>query len=208
MSVGLTITIEDAEVRGMLDSLYAGLREDVAELNESVGESVRDVVRDYLIELSNDPSRHRSATELGAEPSGFWGRAAKLTTFSASTGGATVSVESPGIGRVAHDVTITPGEGKQWLTIPLVAAAYNQRAYRTDNLFFVKPRGRDYALLGRRTGTGGDAAVQWFYLLVKSVYQTQDRTLLPSDEKLTRTAVKAVKRYVDHLANLQKGGAR
>jgi hypothetical protein len=115
-------------------------------------------------------------------------------------------VKQVGIRRAAHDVDIAPGAGKQWLTIPIHAAAYNQRAYRMAGLFFVQPKGKDFALLGRREGEGKGAGVVWMYLLKRSVHQKQDRTLLPSDAEYIAAAETGIGKYLIYLRTRKSTG--
>jgi hypothetical protein len=127
-------------------------------------------------------------------------------------------------------VTIVPLGGKKWLTIPIHASAYNQRAYRMQGLFFAQPKGKAHALLGRRIeesagrrrtkgkkspyddddGGGFEPAtggVTWLYLLVHSVFQKQDRTLIPTDDEYGVAAKLGVRNYVNYLLARSAGGA-
>ena len=100
---------------------------------------------------------------------------------------------------------ISPKTG-DWLTIPIAAAGYGVRARRIAGLFFVKPKGKNFALLGRRTGTGkGD--VQWVYLLVHHVHQKQDRSLLPPDEDYRIAAKIGAESYIAYLQQRGTGGS-
>lgn len=216
---GLEIEVFDG-ASPMLTRLVNGLT-NRQPLNARIGADERALVEEHLRQISL--SRHDSAEALGASPTGFWGDADKRVTSTADADGATLSLTHPGIGRAFHAVTITPGDGKQWLTLPLLAEAYGQRAYRFPDLFFVQPKGKDFALLGRRAATrgparkgkatdynesgdgigraGGDSSqeVSWLYLLVHEVHQQQDRTLLPSDEEFTQTARVAATEYLDRI---------
>lgn len=204
MSLGMQLDVYDG-VSSVLGDLAAGL-EDRIGLNEAIGDSVRNLVIDHLTKISE--TRHDTAEELGAQPTGHWEDPASYTERTATEEGATVSIRKPGIGRAAHDVTIEPGEDHEWLALPLLAEAYGQRAYRIPDLFFVQPKGKDYALLGRRTGSGKDAQVSWLYLLVESVFQKQDPTLLPTEEEFRVAALQGARDYVDYLLRRSEIGDR
>lgn len=188
--LSLTVDLSASGVPG-IDELARGL-ETRQGLHERIGERVRNLVRDHFLEMEG--ARHTTAERLGAKPSGFWGMAANNTSSSADEDGAVVSVNHPGVGRADHDVTIEPGQGKQWLTLPLIAQAYNQRAYRVPGLFVVM--GAAMPLLVQKRGD--DGITPW-YALVRSVTQPQDRTILPSDEGLNTAALAGVRDYVDQL---------
>ncbi len=185
---------------------------DRSRLNAAIGEAERELVRNYLIDVTGQ--RHETAERLGATPTGHWARAAELTSFVSDGESATVTIHDPAAGRAAHDVTITPGEGKLWLTIALIAAAYNQVARRVEGLFrpFAKvtgyratKEGEGFAHTGSGEGAermrvlakkGTDGKLEFWYALVKGVHQVQDRTLLPSDEIIGKVAIRAVKDWM------------
>jgi hypothetical protein len=158
---------------------------------------VQEKVRHYLIVLAG--TRHASAERLGGTPTGFLASAAEAVAqpecLSADADGCTISVYSPGMGRAFHDVTLRPGEGKQYLTIPIDGEAYGNRINKGDGprfpggFFFTSKKGN--LLYGLREGEG----IRPLYLLKKEVHQAQDRTLLPSDDELTHCALEVVAGY-------------
>ena len=186
-------------------------------LNQAIADAAMHLTREHLRLISLE--RHNTAEALGAQSTGHWGQASEKTTSKGTATEASVTVRQPGIGRVGHDVDIHPKDGL-WLTLPIAAAAYGRRAYRMASLFFVQPKGKDYALLGqrpkekkdRRPSDGGGisaatkAPVQWMYLLVHEVRQLQDRTLLPSDAQYALAAREGARSYVESLL-AKVGGA-
>lgn len=224
MSVTMRIDVTDSATPA-LAAIAAGLG-DRAGLHESIGRQALALTKNHLIKVSLDPARHKTADKLGATRSDHWGRAADNSTMRADSAAATITIKQVGIGRALHDVMITPKAGKKWLTIPLVAEAYNQRAYRMQGLFFAQPKGRPFALLGRKSGGSAgrrgrkgkaspydddDTApavgvVTWVYLLVKSVFQRQDRKLLPSEPEFLVAADIGVKTYLQYLRKRRAGG--
>ena len=166
-------------------------------LNEAMGMRAQNLTRDHLLAIAQ--SRHTSAERLGAQPSGHWAQAAEKTSMQADASSATVTISHPGIGRAMHDVTILP-KGK-CLTIPLIARAYTLRAasvWESEGLFVAKAKsgGGSKAVAGK---LNADGKFEAWYLLVPSVHQAQDRTLLPSDEEYSLAAKEGANDYVSFL---------
>lgn len=182
----ITYDVRD-EVSQSLARLASGLTNREA-LNEKIARDEFSLVRDHLIGVAE-----RKRNKFGAPSSGFWGDAATNTHFSFSNEAAVVSITHPGIGRAFHDVDIYPRPGKKALTIPLTAAAYNQRAAGMTGLFMVRSKDGK-GLLARQDSAGN---LEVMYLLVAHVHQKQDRSLLPPDVAFIETAVQAVDKYVD-----------
>lgn len=225
MSASLRYDITDT-VTPLLERLGGRLR-DRRELNEWIAGDLLKMARDHFEQ--NVLPRHKSAESLGATPTNFWGTPSRYTSQESDADSATVAIRHPGIRRAVEDVEIKPTEG-EWLTIPIHREAYGRRAYRMRNLFFVQPKGKDYALLGKRqppkgrrlkgrdtdyneSGDGIASAngrqTEWMYLLVHEVLQKQDRTLLPPDDEILKTAKTAARGYFKDalVARAEAGGA-
>lgn len=210
LAIDLDLKVVRDEATPAAQSFIDGLRSK-AGLHEAIGRRALNLTREHFIRIAG--TRHDTAERLGAQPSGHWAQAAEKTTMKSTAEAATISINHPGIGRAAHDVDIYP-EG-MYLTIALIAAAYNQRARRVKDLFFVQPKGKDYALLGQRTGKRGGhagdfgggvaAAVTWWYLLVTHVHQKQDRSLLPSDDEYHQAMSEGVEDYLSYLGAILGG---
>lgn len=199
MSIGITIDVRDAAVRQRID-LFLQRLTDRTELHGAIGDRAQKLTRSHLVAIAQ--SRHATAERLGAAPSGHWAQAAEKTTFTANAQSATVSIRQPGIGRVAHDVTIAPGAGKTYLTIPAIAAAYNRRAPTVPDLTMMirwKDGRRRAVALAKVEGKGKARTETVWYWLVKSVRQKQDRTLLPSDDEYLLSALAGVRDYIDYV---------
>lgn len=195
------IQIQDTAT-GAIGRLLAGLRTR-RKLNEYIGNSVKALIRDHVINDAN--TRHATANALGATPSGFVGKAVESierTEPKPDEGGVTISLNHPWFARVDGPVTITPKE-KLWLTIPMIAGAYNQRAYRLKGLFFLRA-GPDKAFLAKEKD---DGKLEFWYVLKKSVKQAQDRSRLPADEKLLEGVKKGVIQFVEFVVK-QREAAR
>lgn len=217
--VGLTIQVRDQHLEAQLARFVAGL-EDRSGLHARIGEQGQFLVATHLRALN----RHETATGLGATPSGFWERAAHATSFASDDRGAVISIDSPGMARAVRDITITPTAGRKFLTIPVIAEAYNKRAYRVRGLVAIVSGDKGVLMMPQKgTGTtyktrrysgpdkftthektGGRFGTVWF-VLVRTVHQKQDRGLLPSDEEFIIATQKGVSIYSDDLFSLQAG---
>jgi hypothetical protein len=74
MSAALEITVDDAGSRELLAALEIGPDERAA-IHARIAAQAGALTRDYLIEMAQ--TRHDTARELGAEPTGFWAQAAE-----------------------------------------------------------------------------------------------------------------------------------
>ena len=131
-------------------------------------------------------ARHRTASRLGAMPTGHLSEGAANIRMEKEGGRAVVVVPIPGITRAFGDLHITP-KNKKALTIPINAVAYGVKASDLEDsgwsLFTLSSRQGPGAgiLFGRRAGTPSTVAL---YLLRKSADIPQDRGLMPSDEEM------------------------
>lgn len=160
----------------------------------------------------------RPANKEGFPSSHFWGDAANKTNYQADLGGVTVSVNKVGVRQRLQGGPIRPREGKTYLTIPAIGAAYGHRAGEFSNLkftFAVNQWGKMQPALveaeatrvsfgrkkkdGSRTVKVGDAirgdqagGLVYFWL-TKEVNQQPDPTVIPSDEAIEATALERVR---------------
>ena len=138
--------------------------------------------------------RHTTAARLGAQPTQHLSKGAARVTYRASSTSASVLVPIAGISRAFHDLAITPVRASA-LTIPVSAAAYGHRVRELERLGWriFRPKGRD-VLMGSRDGGEPEP----LYALKKRVVVRQDRSLLPSDERVAEAINKACALYVQH----------
>jgi hypothetical protein len=191
--IGTTINVRDnatPKIRALMDRLGPTLR---SRLNRNIGRSLQNLCRHHLIGIAG--SRHATASRLGATPTGFYGYAAEQIAqpgaLSADANGATLTFTHPGMARVGHDVTITAGTqtpGVTLLTIAIDSEAYGHRISQgmsprfPGGFWFRSKKGNMiYAI---REGK----ELRPLYLGLPSVTQKQDRSLLPSDAKILKTA--------------------
>lgn len=146
----------------------------------------------------------RSGTQMPGARSGYYGRAATLTSTETDSKEARVRIAQPGIGLHYYGGTVRPKRAKA-LTIPAIPAAYGKRAGEFPDL--------DLVVFGRKgTGKKGKAALvrkrgealQVVYWLVKKTTHTADKTILPTDEALLDQATSTVQRIIERLEK-QKG---
>lgn len=184
MSFGIKIAVSD-EATPYLKELERrlGSRED---LHRVMATEAKPIFQDHII----DNATHKWARELGGKPTGHREATARAITTESSSRQAVIMIPAAsGMGRAFHDVTIVPGSGKKWITLPNTAAAYGRRASEFSDLQFV-PLGDDLAALMARAKSNGQRIVVFW--LKKKIEQKQDRNLLPSDEILTEKLELAV----------------
>lgn len=150
----------------------------------AAGESLAGVVQDHVLAAAG--ARHRTASRLGAMPTGHLSEGAANIRMEKEGSQAVVVVPIPGITRAFGDLHIRP-TNKKALTIPINAAAYGVSAPELAdsgwNLFTQSSRQGPGAgvLFGRKAGMPSAVAL---YLLRNSADIPQDRGLMPSDEEM------------------------
>jgi len=206
MPVTFTIKLRD-EASPAVRSVLANLRSR-RNLHLAMGNRVKDLVRRHAI--SNERRKTATTARLGARRSGFWSQAAEQvqrTTPEADNAGVSIELNHPAWPRAFRDVFLKPLTGL-YLTIPLVAEAYNRRAYRVAGLFFLKNK-KGNAFLAKRTGQGKGSKLTFYYLLLQSVVQRRDPSLFPTTLEVENSARQGAADYLELLLErLQTGGAR
>jgi hypothetical protein len=146
-------------------------------------------------------NRHASAQRLGATPSGFRERAARRIEGASDDTAAILRIpRTTGLGRAFHDVTLRPGTGRTYLTIPGCAETYGKVVgdFPAGSFAFTILGGRYPALMWVKAG-GSHQEWSLAYWLRREVVQRQDRALLPSDAGYTALASEAAKTYIASL---------
>jgi hypothetical protein len=188
------ISIRD-EGTPALRQFIAGLR-NPTRLHQAVARSVSNAMRDYIVSHQS----HATASRLGASSSGFLAHVADTVSGRGEADAAVISMH-PAMARAFRNVTITAGtqSNAEHLTIPLAAASYGNRirkgrGSRFKGFFLTSKKGNLlYAI------KGADKRLILLYLLKKQVTQKQDRSLMPSDSDIKRTALLGAVEYVDGL---------
>ena len=200
MSVSLNITVDDSDAREILDLITEEVG-DLKNVNARIAVEAEEFFRTYLTAVAK--GRHKTANRLGAQPSGFFERAAQSPEGTSNSKGATISL-SPGaaFARAFRPITIRPKGGKKWLAIPATKTAYARRPGEFGNTLSFLPLGKELAALVGRAKVNGKRVV--FYWLKKKIEQKQERELLPSDEAISAKTLEVVDEYFDDL--LEDGG--
>lgn len=190
----LTIDVRGiAEATGKLQSIRNGIA-NRRPLHATLAVEAQKFTAEYV----SRSNRHASAQRLGAAPTGFRERAAKRIESASDSTAAIVRIpRNTGLGRAFGDVTLRPGSGRTYLTIPACSETYGKvvRDFPQDAFVFATLKGRYTALMWREAGGRHE---QWTvaYWLRRQIFQPQDRTLLPSDAGYTTLASEAAKTYI------------
>jgi len=188
-----------ATLRRVASALHGSGR---MELHQAMGAEVQYLTEDYLRAIAAE--RHKTADSLGASPSNHLAQAAEKVAqpgaLTADADAATLTINHPGMVRAFRDVTIRPINAKA-LCIPINAIAYNRRpAQLWDQLKLFIPKGTRF--IAMKTADGKSFVA--LYVMVRSVTQSQDRSLLPSNDQFGEAAARGARRFIG--AALQKGG--
>lgn len=191
----LSIDINDqlsAGVRYVTDRLEGSGR---VELGAAMGSEVQLAVVAHLRGLA--ATRHATANRLGASPTNYLAQAtdaaAAADVVSVESGAATLTFAHPTIARAFRDIHIA-AKGAGALTIPVDKLAYGRRASQFD-LYVWRSKTTGNAFLALRQADRHGKPLLMF-LLVRSVTQKQDRSLMPSDMEIATAAAQGVREYV------------
>jgi hypothetical protein len=162
----------------------ASLLGNLTELQQAAGYEVQQVTVAHVSVLAS--TRHATAQKLGASPTNHFAQAAEKVAapaaLSADADGATLTINHPGFSRAFRSVKIAPRTAKA-LALPIHPAAYGHKASELwDRMGLFIPKGK--RIIAATIG----GVMTPFYVLVGSVTQKQDRSLLPSDEQFQAAA--------------------
>ena len=195
MNVGIRIKLD--EVRPAVARMLAALNpEGRRTLHKKIGHRLQNLIRDHLLDYAQ--GHHKTAEKLGAQPTGFWSTAVESVSMPSALQtdeqSARLELASPGMARAFGPVDILPN-GHPFLTLPVAPEAYGNRIGTKDNprfpggFFF---QGKSGGLL---YGIKRGEEIYPLYLLVASVHQEQDRTILPSDEDIVNASIEVTADY-------------
>lgn len=166
------------------------------EASQAMGEEVQLLVVAHLRDLAG--SRHATANRLGASPTNYLAGAAEAAAAAgvvrADGDGVSLLLRHPAIARAFRDIHIAP-KGAGALTIPVAAIAYGRRAAQFANLFIFRSKTTGNSFLAQRAEEKGQMPLLLF-LLVRSVTQKQDRSLMPSTDDIHTAAARGLTDYV------------
>ena len=194
IQVQITGMDETAEV---LQAIRSGLSNRRG-LHTAMAVPAQEMTQEFLLKMN----RHRSAERLGARPTKFRQKNAKLVEADADDSAAYVRIpRNTGLGRSFHDVDLVPRNGKKYLTIPADARTYGKSVRQFPEgtfKFAILHAHRPFPVLLFKSD---DRVAYW---LRKTVHQAQDRSLLPSDAAYAAIGRRAAITYIQ---NLIEGGA-
>lgn len=179
-------------------------------LHRGAAEPLLALVRRHLAGLAQ--TRHATAAELGATPTGAVGAAARRSSSAADAAAASVTIPGPLFARTFKDVEIVPKPPRRALAIPIHKWAYGvsprdweSRRSGHGRLVPLMFGEASTGLLAVRSEKAGKLTAM--YVLVGRVRQSQDRSLLPSDGELGAAARDGVLAVIDAAMRRAKGGA-
>ena len=190
----IEISINSGGAVASLQQLRAALA-DRSEFHQVMAGAVRELITDHLTQSN----RHSSAQRLGATPSGHLQKAAKRIESDGDEVAGYVRIpRDTGLNRAFTDVTLIPGSGKKFLTIPAHQRTYGKSVsdFGEGTFKFASlntHRGIVPVLMFASNGKNKGEVAYW---LRTSVKQKQDRSLLPSNEGMQQVARKDAREYI------------
>jgi hypothetical protein len=188
MSVGVQVTILRDDVTPALQAKLAQLQPRA--IAAEVGEALTITTQNHL--------RANGTNKRGWRSTGFWARAARSTSWTATNDGVTISINQIGVRQRFYGGEIRAVEAK-FLTIPISASAYGKTSKDFPDAFLIRTAKGAYIVRygGTITATGklsekkrtitnygkkqtkAKATLEFLFKLVRSVNQKEDRTVLP-----------------------------
>ena len=205
----------------VVDAVMGALRpESRAEVYSVAGRAVMNHVQRHIRAYMR--TKHGSAHALGARPTGHYEKGAAAITMSADPSGAEVRIPIPGISRAWNDITIRPGPGKDFLTLPKAAIAYGRKVAEVRALgwkvFRPAASGAKMTQKSPRRfteyqhiylGYRDDDPPTLLYVLVDGVVQRRDPSLLPSQGEIAETGWNAIWKHIQKaVAKARQGGLK
>lgn len=213
----LKVTIN---ISGSLDeelrAVQAGLKERKAMHDRIAGDAEDFIRREAGPSIASNNKNHQSAMALGAPTTGHLHDAFQQIEFLATADACFLLVPGSSRLRAAFgEYTITPGEGKTYLTIPVARDSYGKRAGEFgDELFFALVGPKRQPVLARRQERVDSGSIQnrspkgkrydnskpleVLYILTRKSRIKEDRSLFPFEE-LERTALQSTSDYLNEL---------
>lgn len=179
------------------------LQEDIVKavkecLDENLPNYMLELTRDYISE--HEGEHHKTASKLGSAPTGNYSPEKVKLNESQSSGNSNESIASldlseiKGITRAFHDLDIEP-VNSEYLTIPLHASAVGKSPRDIEGLFRPRSKNNGYLDVLAVKDNGG---LRFMYALSKSVHQTIDPSLLPSEEDYANAVIKCLEENLNN----------
>lgn len=168
----------------------AGRLDDLTGAHNAMATAAESALKDFG---RNTTQEHRTATRLGAAPTGHLTKAYQQVEGQSDRASARLLIPRASRLRAAFGkYTVRPGPGKTYLTIPVAAEAYGKRAREIDGLVPMRVGPRKTPILARPNADGG---ITTYYLLATKADIKEDTGLIPFDD-LTATARDAAEIYI------------
>jgi hypothetical protein len=158
-----------------------------ARLNAIAGHAVLNLVKAHLVD------RDHVGNAMHGRRSHFYRKASQSLHEEHNDTQATVTISATGFAQRLYGGTIKP-VNRRFLTVPLAQEAVGSRASDFPDAFYVVIHGQPY--LARKGAGAGKAALELLFILLRSVYQAPDRTVLPTDAQIITTARTAVDGFI------------
>ncbi|RYD32260.1 MAG: hypothetical protein EOP86_16120 [Verrucomicrobiaceae bacterium] len=174
-------------------------------LHQAIARRLEEVTRDYLDQERG--TTHSTARKLGAEPTGFYKKAAGSVVAKGDSSGVVLTMQRAGLSRAFRDYHIRPRWGPKLLTIPVDKEAYGKRARDFTGLVW-RRFGRDSVAAGYSTyaglvlgrpGGGPGGSFKALFRGAKYAFIPMRRSILPSDAEWSNAAEEGVYDYIDSL---------
>ena len=195
---GINLTIREEQLAALqadLEKLAGAVTSD--QLALVMGRTLAQVIRDHFVQLSFDRAHHQSAQSLGAAPTGFYERARQgVQQPELESGGVSVSINKEGLAQRVFGGTISAKPGG-YLTIPARTDTYGHRASEFPNLRLIVFGETGLAALVDKNEPAHEGTV--YFWLVRSVTQSPDPTVLPSDAEMVDPAIENAQRYIERI---------
>ena len=165
---------------GLLKSFVDNLKDKTALYARIAGDAENEVKQYGRVVSANE---HKTASGLGAKPTGHLARAYEGIEVQSTAEGASMLVLRATRLRAAFGAyTITPNKPDGYLTIPVKAESYGRRAGEFNDLFFLF-RGKNRSpVLARRPEKGvKKTPLEVLYVLTRKSDIKEDRNLIPFD---------------------------
>lgn len=186
MNLRISVAVTEAPLLALIRSLGSARR---TEMNHAAGVEVQETTRAHIAALTRKPGPwgDRPSSNHYAQAAEKVGGASALT---AGPEGAVLTISHVGFTRAFRTVKIAPRTAKT-LALPIHPAAFGHRAAELwDRMGLFIPKGK--RIIAATIG----GVVTPLYIMVRSVTQKQDRSLLPSDEQFQRAAKQGVWNWI------------
>jgi hypothetical protein len=212
MSIGIKIDVSD-QAAPVIRAVAKAIQPE--QINPIVGRAGTKIIREHLFGLNQS-----RPNKLGGPRTNFYTGAGRGTNFEVTPSGVLISVVQVGIAQRYYGGRITPKRTK-YLTIPVAPEAHGKRASEFKDLEVIFGTGGQPVALATKSTRGvsikdtkngkvtkkqiGRFGVVLF-LLVKSVNQKPDPTVLPPENTMNDGITKDVNAYVQRAIE-RAGGA-